>query len=59
MCLRHCVRDEKWQRVMLLVGDLGDFEWVHGLRLGACEMGWVKVVYLENAGKVSKGTSCL
>jgi hypothetical protein len=34
MCLRHCVRDEKWQRVMLLVGDLGDFEWVHGLRFG-------------------------
>jgi hypothetical protein len=26
-------------------GDLGAFEWVHDLRLGACEMVWVKVVW--------------
>jgi hypothetical protein len=64
MCTCHCVREAKWQRVLVACEDLGAFKWVHGLKLGGlwdglCKGGVAKAVYLENTGKVSKGTYCL
>jgi hypothetical protein len=34
MCIRHCVKNAKWGRVLVACEDLGAFEWVHGLRFG-------------------------